>query len=76
MKQTIVLKPLKADELTYFCTQLALILKAGVNLNDGLLMLLDDASDDQEVFFVSKIIENIDDGKPLYVLSDKQNTKH
>lgn len=67
MKQTTVLKPLKADELTYFCTQLALILKAGVNLNDGLLMLLDDASDDQEVFFVSKIIENIDEGKPLYV---------
>jgi len=67
MKTPNRIKPLKSEELAYFCTQLALILKSGVNLNDGLLMLLDDTEDASALNLISKIIETIELEKPLFV---------
>ncbi len=67
MKMQTHSKPLKSEELTYFCTQLALILKSGVTLNDGLLMLLDDTTDTEAMELVAKIIDVVEQEKKFYI---------
>jgi len=60
------IKPLKAEELAYFCTQLALVLKSGVPLNDGLMMMLDDTKDSEAIFLISNIVEDVENERPFY----------
>ena len=67
MKQRDKRRQLNAEELAYFCTQLALVLKSGINLNDGLVMMLDEAKDDFSVSLLSKIAESVNSEKPLFV---------
>lgn len=67
MKKTATVKALNAEELSYFCTQLALILKSGVTLRDGLCILLDDTIDERAVSLLSQLSTVIDDEKPLYI---------
>ena len=49
------------EELAYFCTQLALIMKSGINLNDGLVMMLDDANDSHHASIISKLSKSINE---------------
>lgn len=74
MKQKEKFKKLKSEELAYFCTQLSLVLKSGINLNDGLIMMLDDAKDPLSVNLISQISESINEQKPLYVSLEETDT--
>ncbi len=67
MKKNETFKPLSKEELAYFCTQLTLIMKSGINLNDGLVMMMDDTKDPLSAALISKISASINDQKQLYV---------
>ena len=61
------IKPLSSEELTYFSSQLSLILKSGVNLSDGLMMLLDDTESEKAKNLITKISEVVNNENPLFV---------
>jgi type IV pilus assembly protein PilC len=67
MKKNEKVKKLTSEELAYFCTQLALIMKSGINLNDGLVMMLDDANDSHHASIISKLSKSINEHKRLHV---------
>ncbi len=58
---------LDSEELAYFCTQLSLILKSGINMNDGLIMMLDDTKDAASINLLSMISDSINAQKQLHV---------
>ncbi len=66
MKKTAVIKQLTADELTFFCTQLSLILKSGVTIRDGLVMLIDDSPSPSAIKLLTDIVRQVENKKPLY----------
>ena len=67
MKKNETFKPLNKEELAYFCTQLTLIVKSGINLNDGFVMMMDDTKDPLSSALIKKISDSINDQKQLYV---------
>lgn len=66
MKKLSPAKKLNADELTFFCTQLSLILKSGVTLRDGIIMLMDDAHSPAATELLTKIVKVVENKKPFF----------
>lgn len=66
-------KPFSSEELAYFCNQLALILKSGISLSDGLVMLMDDTKDSYSKSIVKSVCESVNDQQSLF--SSLENTK-
>ncbi len=64
MKKKI--KPFKSEELAYLCNQLSLILRSGISLNDGLVMLLDDVEDNYSRDIINQLSDSVNDQKSLY----------
>lgn len=67
MRMSTSIKPLNSEELTYFSSQLSLILKSSVNLSDGLSMLLEDNENEKAKSLIFKILETVNSEKPLYM---------
>ncbi|MFA5657956.1 MAG: type II secretion system F family protein [Oscillospiraceae bacterium] len=66
MKKKAKIIPLTADELTFFCTQLSLILKSGVTIRDGIFMLMEDSASPKAVRLLSDILRMVENKKPFY----------
>lgn len=66
MEQKRKIKKLNSEELAYFCNQLVLVLKSGINLNDGLIMMLDDTKDPLSEKLLKQLSEAVSDQKSLY----------
>lgn len=64
-------KPFSSEELAYFCNQLALIMKSGISLNDGLIMLLDDIKDTYSKETVKSISDSVNSQQSLYASLEK-----
>lgn len=57
--------PLTADELSGFCAQMAMILKAGIPAREGLSIMRDDADDPQSRALLGILYERVEMGDPL-----------
>ena len=60
-------KKLTADEVSFYCTQFAIILNAGLSLHDGMESLVDDCATNKEKQLIGKISAVLNDEKPLYM---------
>ena len=60
------IKPFKSEELAYLCNQLSLILRSGISLNDGLVILLDDVEDSYSSEIITQLSESVNNQKSLY----------
>lgn len=58
-------KTLSFTYLSSFCLELALILNAGISLNDGLTILFEDENDNQSKQLLKHISTQVNNGKPL-----------
>lgn len=56
---------LSASELSAFCAQLALIIKAGIPAQEGVSILLEDAGSTGTRELLSSILEKLEEGAPL-----------
>lgn len=61
-KNTKKKKGYSGRELSLFCSQLALVLRSGITLLDGLHTMLDDSEDKQEQELFTSMIETMEDG--------------
>ncbi len=73
MKKNKDAKKLSSEELAYFCAQLSLILRSGVALNDGLLMMLDDIKDNSSYEVIKHVAECVDKQESLYKALEETN---
>lgn len=60
-------KKLTADEISFYCTQFAIILNAGLSLHDGVESIVDDCTNSKERQIIDKISKVLNDEKPLYM---------
>lgn len=60
-------KKLTSDEISFYCTQFAIILNAGLSLHDGVESIADDLTRPREKQLVGKISAVLNDEKPLYM---------
>ncbi len=58
-------------ELSAFCLQVSLLLKAAVPLDEGLSIMADDASSDREKKLLKDLSEEVELGSPFYVALEK-----
>lgn len=58
-------KKLTADETSYFCEQLSLMLGAGMQLNDGLEILCDDIEDKRIMTVCNTLLGSLNENKTL-----------
>ena len=56
---------LSASELSAFCAQLALIIKAGIPAQEGISIMLEDAGNIRTKELLSSILERLEEGAPL-----------
>ncbi len=56
---------LSASELSAFCAQLALIIKAGIPAQEGISIMLEDAGSIRTKELLSSILEGLEEGAPL-----------
>ena len=52
-------------QIASFCTQLSLLIKAGISLQEGIHILYEDASSQAEKELLKQILEPIEEGQPL-----------
>ena len=57
---------LRGSEVAGFCTQLAMVVGAGISLEEGLLILRDDAEDASTRELLSSLISHVEVGQPLH----------
>ena len=60
------MKPFSSLELSSFCGQIALILKAGISSLEGLTIMMDDASSPDEKEVLDALLSNIQESGSLY----------
>ena len=60
-------KKLTSDEISFYCTQFAIILNAGLSLHDGVESIADDCDKPKQKQLVEKIAAVLNDEKPLYM---------
>lgn len=60
-------KKLTSDEISFYCTQFAIILNAGLSLHDGIESIADDCDKPKQKQLIQKISEVLNDEKPLYM---------
>lgn len=58
-------KNLSSLQIASFCTQLSLLIKAGISLQEGIHILYEDASSQAEKELLKQILEPIEEGQPL-----------
>ena len=66
-------KKLTSDEISFYCTQFAIILNAGLSLHDGVESIADDLTRPREKQLVEKISKVLNDEKPLYMALESTN---
>lgn len=69
-------KKLSSLQIASFCTQLSLLIKAGISLQEGIHILYEDASSQAEKELLKQILEPIEEGQPLAFLSDRPTHFH
>lgn len=58
-------------ELSAFCLQIALLLKAGVSLDEGLSIMAEDAADEEEKKILQIMAEDVELGDPFFEAMDR-----
>lgn len=58
-------KTLSSGEISAFCAELALIIKAGVPMQEGILIMLEDAGDSRDREILETLHTHTDEGRPL-----------
>lgn len=64
------MKPFSNTELSSFCGQMALILKAGISSMEGLTIMLEDAASQEEKEILEKLLSNMQETGSLYQALD------
>lgn len=62
---------LKSEEISFFCAQVALVLKAGIPLHDGVVMIAEDCPDRRLKAILGEIAEEVVSGAPLFRAMEK-----
>lgn len=66
MKETAKRKPLTSSETAAFCSQIVLLLRAGISLYEGLSLLLEDAEDENTREILQVMAEAMEQNAPFY----------
>lgn len=66
-------RKLNSDELSFFCEQAALILNAGIPLDEGIEILRDDIKDRRMDALCTTLLESLDNSEPLSVAMENTN---
>ena len=64
------MKPFSSLELSSFCGQIALILKAGISSLEGLTIMMEDASSTEEKEVLEALLSDIQETGSLYQAMD------
>ena len=59
-------KRLSDSEIAGFCEQLAYIIKAGISLQEGLMLMSEDAKNDAEAKITQGLLESVESGRDVY----------
>ena len=62
--------PLSPREISAFCTQVGLILQAGISMNEGISIMQDDAADKASKDLLADIASRVEVGEPLFMALD------
>ncbi|MCL1823227.1 MAG: type II secretion system F family protein [Oscillospiraceae bacterium] len=65
------IKPKSGAFLSAFCTELAMIIETGIPISDGLLMLIDDETDERAAAYLSKIRDQMEKGHRFSTAAEK-----
>ena len=60
------MKALTNKELTYFCSQMALILKSGISSTEGLALMLEDTPEGEGRDLLQALLHDMEEGAMLY----------
>ncbi len=65
MSVTVKRKQLSNSEISAFCAQLALIIKAGISVQEGLSVMEGDTSDSGGKNILRELLEVVEEGRPF-----------
>lgn len=66
MDKQAKIKPLTNTEISFFCSQISLILKSGISSAEGITLMLKDASAAEEQTILKQILDRLSEGASLY----------
>lgn len=67
------IKKLNSEEISFLCSQFAIIIRTGVALHDGVEVIMEDMDTEEGKSILMKISQTLNDEKPLYIALE--NTK-